>query len=74
MIQVKDCPNWFRKENGSLVNTDEANYKAFLARKRVATSKHTEQEQIKQEIGYLKSEIDEINNKMNLLLSLLQGK
>ncbi len=66
MIKVKEYPDWVRNEEGALVNTNTDKYRAYLAKKAKAESQQSQ-------VDSLKSEINILNTKMDLILSLLQG-
>jgi alpha-galactosidase len=65
--KVKDHPDWIRSEEGMLVNTNLKQYQAYLQKKKVADTQQSQ-------INALKTDINNLNSKMDQILSLLQDK
>lgn len=66
MQPVKDNPTWYRNNNGTLVNTDMASFKSFQDKRKIANANVDR-------INRLEQGFNEINNKMDKLISLLSG-
>ena len=70
---VKDSPNWERDQTGALLNTNESEYKAYLAKKKIIMTKNEEIATLKNQVNGLATEVDSINNKLDSILTLLKG-
>ena len=73
MIPVQDQPNWFRDESGAIVNSDTTEYQNFLKRKDAVEAKSNEIVSMKNQINTLNNSVENLSDKLNQILSLLQG-
>lgn len=73
-LLVKDYPKWERNDSGCLCNTNKEEYKRIMLEREKFERQRKEIEELKFKQDQTDIKLDEINNKMNQLISLLQSK
>lgn len=58
---------------GAIINTDDQAREAYLAKRRAAEQQQLEKQMMQRQINQLENHVNDIDNKLNIIISLLKN-